>query len=191
MVESAVTKPAEMCLRLQAVHRWCVTGTPIQKDLGGRTFFCLYIRQSSKRWLRILIGGLLSAMLMCMHTRVMGKVLVTICQIANLTSSPSYYTHVHSVHVFCKPVWCIHSLFGVITCVLYLHHHTHNTNTHAHSDLYGLVLFLNMEPYSQGLWYRRLITEPYLQGYHRPMIDLFSTIMWRNAKEDVAEEVYT
>ena len=36
MVESAVTKPAEMCLRLQAIHRWCVTGTPIQKDLGGR-----------------------------------------------------------------------------------------------------------------------------------------------------------
>lgn len=120
-----------------------------------------------------------------------GESLVTIRQIANLTSSPSYYTHVHSVHVFCKPVWCIHSLFGVITCVLYLHHHTHNTNTHAHSDLYGLVLFLNMEPYSQGLWYRRLITEPYLQGYHRPMIDLFSTIMWRNAKEDVAEEVHS
>ena len=36
MVESAVTKPAEMCLRLQAIHRWCVTGTPIQRDLGGR-----------------------------------------------------------------------------------------------------------------------------------------------------------
>ena len=39
MVESAVTKPAEMCLRLHTHHRWCVTGTPVQRDLNGRMLF--------------------------------------------------------------------------------------------------------------------------------------------------------
>ena len=37
MVESVVTKPAEMCLRLQSVYRWCVTGTPVQRNLSGMT----------------------------------------------------------------------------------------------------------------------------------------------------------
>ena len=39
MVESAVTKPAELCLRLHTHHRWCVTGTPVQRDLNGRMLF--------------------------------------------------------------------------------------------------------------------------------------------------------
>ena len=40
MVESAATKPAEMCQRLQATHRWCVTGTPVQRDLNGMYSTC-------------------------------------------------------------------------------------------------------------------------------------------------------
>ena len=40
MVESAATKPAEMCQRLQATHRWCVTGTPVQRDLNGMHSTC-------------------------------------------------------------------------------------------------------------------------------------------------------
>jgi len=30
------TQTAEMALRLTAVNRWCITGTPIQKGIDGR-----------------------------------------------------------------------------------------------------------------------------------------------------------
>jgi len=36
MVESSSTKMAMMALTLKAVHRWCVTGTPINKGLDGK-----------------------------------------------------------------------------------------------------------------------------------------------------------
>ena len=35
MVESTTVRAAEMVRKLRAVNRWCVTGTPIQKDLRG------------------------------------------------------------------------------------------------------------------------------------------------------------
>jgi len=34
MIENSTTKTAEMALRLKAVNRWCVTGTPIGKSLS-------------------------------------------------------------------------------------------------------------------------------------------------------------
>lgn len=36
MVEGMATKMAAMASRLQGVHRWCVTGTPLNKGLEGR-----------------------------------------------------------------------------------------------------------------------------------------------------------
>lgn len=37
MVENVNYKFAKMVRMLPAVHRWCVTGTPIQNDLRGST----------------------------------------------------------------------------------------------------------------------------------------------------------
>ena len=38
MVEADNTKLAEMCLRIAAVHRWCVTGTPFKRGMEGIKF---------------------------------------------------------------------------------------------------------------------------------------------------------
>ena len=35
MVECKGTKLVEMSLRISALHRWCVTGTPVQKRIEG------------------------------------------------------------------------------------------------------------------------------------------------------------
>ena len=35
MIQCTTTRLAEMVLRISAVHRWCVTGTPVQRGLEG------------------------------------------------------------------------------------------------------------------------------------------------------------
>ena len=35
MVESTNVRAAEMTMKLSAVNRWCVTGTPVQRQLLG------------------------------------------------------------------------------------------------------------------------------------------------------------
>ena len=57
------------------------------------------------------------------------------------------------------------------------------------ADLYGLVLFLGVEPYCLLPWYHRLVWNPFLEGRESVMVSLFSKIMWRSSKADVAEEV--
>ena len=47
MIENSTTKTAEMALRLNAINRWCVTGTPIGKtlsDIQGLLHFLQVIR---------------------------------------------------------------------------------------------------------------------------------------------------
>ena len=43
MVESRSVRAAEMVGTLSAVNRWCVSGTPIQKDLRGTVATAAYI----------------------------------------------------------------------------------------------------------------------------------------------------
>lgn len=38
-------------------------------------------------------------------------------------------------------------------------------------------------------WFQRLVWKPFLEGRESAMISLFSKIMWRSSKVDVAEEV--
>jgi E3 ubiquitin-protein ligase SHPRH len=44
MIENSTTKTAEMALRLKAVNRWCVTGTPIGKSLNDVQGLLLFLQ---------------------------------------------------------------------------------------------------------------------------------------------------
>lgn len=90
MVESTTAKAAEVAVHLRSVHRWCVTGTPIQRDL---------------------------------------------------------------------------------------------------SDIYGLLLFLGVDPYCNQTWWKTLLYEPYIQGNSQPLCNFLAKIMWRSAKRDVIHEI--
>ncbi|XP_051880385.1 E3 ubiquitin-protein ligase SHPRH [Pristis pectinata] len=90
MVECATAKAAEMCLRLSAINRWCVTGTPVQRGL---------------------------------------------------------------------------------------------------EDLYGLVLFLGVDPYWVKHWWDQLLYQPYCRKNPIPIYTLIAKIMWRTAKKDVLNQI--
>jgi len=90
MVESTTAKAAEVALHLQSVHRWCVTGTPIQRDLA---------------------------------------------------------------------------------------------------DIYGLLLFLGVDPYCNQIWWKTLLYEPYRQGKTQHLCNLLAKILWRSTKKDVIHEL--
>lgn len=90
MVESDSTKVAEMALRITAVHRWCVTGTPVQKTV---------------------------------------------------------------------------------------------------EDVYGLLLFLCVRPYSCKVWWKRALLDHFYAGDHEPFFKLMSKVMWRTCKVDVEEQI--
>ncbi|KAF4525763.1 hypothetical protein B566_EDAN002025 [Ephemera danica] len=90
MVECTTTRTAEMALKLQAVHRWCVTGTPLQRSI---------------------------------------------------------------------------------------------------SDLYGLILFLNVDPYTdKHLWGGQVVC-PYREGQRDTLHKVVCPLMWRTAKADVLDQI--
>nr|XP_006814870.1 PREDICTED: E3 ubiquitin-protein ligase SHPRH-like [Saccoglossus kowalevskii] len=90
MVESATTKAAEMALKLSAINRWCVTGTPIQKGI---------------------------------------------------------------------------------------------------EDMYGLLLFLGVDPYWVRHWWHRLLYQPYVHGNFTPINEVVAKVLWRTAKKDVLDQI--
>ncbi|XP_045197702.2 E3 ubiquitin-protein ligase SHPRH-like isoform X2 [Mercenaria mercenaria] len=90
MVECTTTKTAEMALRLSAINRWCVTGTPIQKSVD---------------------------------------------------------------------------------------------------DLYGLLLFLGVDPYWVHMWWNKLVFTPFCHGFPNAMHDLLTSVLWRTVKNDVLDQI--
>ncbi|XP_033874858.3 E3 ubiquitin-protein ligase SHPRH [Acipenser ruthenus] len=90
MVECPTAKAAEMALRLSAINRWCVSGTPVQRGL---------------------------------------------------------------------------------------------------EDLYGLVLFLGVDPYWVKHWWEQLLYRPYRRGNPLLLYSLIARLMWRSAKKDVLDQI--
>lgn len=56
-------------------------------------------------------------------------------------------------------------------------------------DLYGLVLFLRLDPYWVKRWWDQLLYRPYRHGNAAPLYSVISQILWRSAKKDVIDQI--
>ncbi|NXY69191.1 SHPRH ligase, partial [Glareola pratincola] len=56
-------------------------------------------------------------------------------------------------------------------------------------DLYGLVLFLGVDPYWVKHWWDQLLYRPYCRKNPRPLYSLIAKLMWRSAKKDVIDQI--
>lgn len=62
-------------------------------------------------------------------------------------------------------------------------------NINASADLYGLVLFLGVDPYWVKYWWDQLLYRPYRHGNTGPLYNLIGQLLWRSAKKDVIDQV--
>nr|XP_019953746.1 PREDICTED: E3 ubiquitin-protein ligase SHPRH isoform X3 [Paralichthys olivaceus] len=56
-------------------------------------------------------------------------------------------------------------------------------------DLYGLVLFLGVDPYWVKHWWHQLLYRPYRHGNTEPLYNVIAQILWRSAKKDVIDQI--
>uniref|UniRef100_A0A8C5QTF6 E3 ubiquitin-protein ligase SHPRH n=1 Tax=Leptobrachium leishanense TaxID=445787 RepID=A0A8C5QTF6_9ANUR len=56
-------------------------------------------------------------------------------------------------------------------------------------DLFGLVLFLGVDPYWVKHWWDQLLYRPYCRKDPLPLYRLIAKIMWRSAKKDVIDQI--
>ncbi|KAM9707340.1 E3 ubiquitin-protein ligase SHPRH [Menidia menidia] len=56
-------------------------------------------------------------------------------------------------------------------------------------DLYGLVLFLGVDPYWVKHWWDQLLYRPYRRGNSEPLYSVIAQILWRSAKKDVIDQI--
>lgn len=56
-------------------------------------------------------------------------------------------------------------------------------------DLYGLVLFLGVDPYWVKHWWVQLLYRPYRRGNTEPLYSVIGQLLWRSAKKDVIDQV--
>ncbi|XP_023807769.1 E3 ubiquitin-protein ligase SHPRH isoform X3 [Oryzias latipes] len=56
-------------------------------------------------------------------------------------------------------------------------------------DLYGLVLFLGVDPYWVKHWWDQLLYRPYRRGNTEPLYSVIAQILWRSAKKDVIDQI--
>ncbi|XP_075195660.1 E3 ubiquitin-protein ligase SHPRH isoform X2 [Anomaloglossus baeobatrachus] len=56
-------------------------------------------------------------------------------------------------------------------------------------DLFGLVLFLGVDPYWVKHWWDQLLYRPYCRRNPLPLYRLIAKVMWRSAKKDVIDQI--
>ncbi|KAJ8291165.1 hypothetical protein GJAV_G00022160 [Gymnothorax javanicus] len=56
-------------------------------------------------------------------------------------------------------------------------------------DLYGLVLFLGVDPYWVKYWWEQLLYRPYRRGNTGPLYRLIGQLLWRSAKKNVIDQI--
>ncbi|XP_008052650.2 E3 ubiquitin-protein ligase SHPRH, partial [Carlito syrichta] len=56
-------------------------------------------------------------------------------------------------------------------------------------DLFGLVVFLGIEPYCVRHWWVRLLYRPYCKKNTQHLYSFIAKIMWRSAKKDVIDQI--
>ncbi|KAL0969794.1 hypothetical protein UPYG_G00232390 [Umbra pygmaea] len=56
-------------------------------------------------------------------------------------------------------------------------------------DLYGLILFLGVDPYWVKYWWDQLLYRPYRRGNTEPLYNLVGQLLWRSAKKDVIDQI--
>ncbi|KAF1374576.1 hypothetical protein PFLUV_G00230520 [Perca fluviatilis] len=56
-------------------------------------------------------------------------------------------------------------------------------------DLYGLVLFLGVDPYWVKHWWDQLLYRPYRRGNTEPLYNVIAQLLWRSAKKDVIDQI--
>ncbi|XP_018318562.1 E3 ubiquitin-protein ligase SHPRH [Agrilus planipennis] len=57
------------------------------------------------------------------------------------------------------------------------------------SDLYGLISYMQFEPFDDKAAWDYLLYLPYLSGNKQPMYEFLSKILWRTAKNDVLDQI--
>ncbi|KAM6185290.1 E3 ubiquitin-protein ligase SHPRH [Rhynchocyon petersi] len=56
-------------------------------------------------------------------------------------------------------------------------------------DLFGLVVFLGIEPFCLRHWWVRLLYRPYCKKNPQPLYSFIAKILWRSAKKDVLDQI--
>ncbi|XP_047466793.1 E3 ubiquitin-protein ligase SHPRH [Mugil cephalus] len=56
-------------------------------------------------------------------------------------------------------------------------------------DLYGLILFLGVDPYWVKHWWDQLLYRPYRRGNTEPLYNVIAQLLWRSAKKDVIDQI--
>lgn len=182
-----ILKAAEVALHLSSVHRWCVTGTPIQKGLEGNVGRLLLswiaivpklVKSSSHAHNVKIVARVQDWRRICwqwgwwinLHMSRMYRKLFNLYRNAyyagltfNLPSHPLIVTRYNEWYQ-----WIVNWL-----CL----------------DIYGLLLFLGVDPYCHYKWWKTLLYEPYRIGQRQALYDILAKIMWRSSKKDVVHEV--
>ena len=57
------------------------------------------------------------------------------------------------------------------------------------NDMQGLLLFLQLDPFSVEAWWRLCLYEPFCHGVHAPMQDMLCTVLWRTCKKDILDQI--